>query len=119
MKRDMDLCRDILIEMEESDSLEQQGCDNLHNKEYTFEEIKYHCHLLNEHGLIRECTIGTALGVVTVFHVSGLTWDGHDFLEKVRNDTLWSKTKAHIKEKALPFTIDIIKQVIPLLLSLT
>ena len=36
-----------------------------------------------------------------------LSWKGHDFLDSIRNETIWSKVKETLKEKALtvPFEI--------------
>ena len=37
----------------------------------------------------------------------GLTWDGHEFLEAARDDTVWQKAKARVAEKigGMPFDI--------------
>ena len=38
---------------------------------------------------------------------TALTWQGHEFLDAVRNDTVWRKTIALIKEKggSVPFEV--------------
>jgi len=40
-----------------------------------------------------------------------LTWEGHDFLDKIRENTMWNRTKTNIKENALPMTLEVIKSV--------
>ncbi len=43
--------------------------------------------------------------------LGSLTWAGHDFLEKIREDTVWNHTKEVITKKGLPMVVDVIKQV--------
>jgi hypothetical protein len=40
-------------------------------------------------------------------HINSLTWQGHEFLDAIRNETVWAKTTATIKEKggSLPFDV--------------
>lgn len=45
------------------------------------------------------------------FGVSSLTWEGHDYLDKIRSETVWNKTKSIIREKGLPFIIDMVREV--------
>jgi len=45
------------------------------------------------------------------FGVSSLTWEGHEFLDKIRDETIWSKTKDAISKKGLPMVIDVVKDV--------
>ena len=33
--------------------------------------------------------------------VEGLTWEGHDFLDTIRTDSVWEKTKSYIKDQGL------------------
>jgi hypothetical protein len=40
-----------------------------------------------------------------------LTWEGHDFLDKIRENTMWNRTKNRIKENALPMTLEVIKTI--------
>lgn len=45
------------------------------------------------------------------FSVGALTWEGHDFLDKIRENTMWNRTKNRIKENALPMTLEVIKTI--------
>ena len=45
------------------------------------------------------------------FGVGRLTWEGHEFLDQIRDDTVWNNTKKTIKEKALPFVFDVVKSI--------
>jgi len=44
------------------------------------------------------------------FAVGSLTWDGNDYLDKVRDDSQWTKVKNIIIEKGLPLAIDTLFQ---------
>lgn len=111
MKRDMDLCRAILLKMEEKDCLDKCAVDALLSDQYSLDEIIYHCRLLHEHGFIKECEINGALGVVATFIVEGLSWEAHDFIECIREDTVWNKTKDVIVKKGLPMMLDVVREV--------
>jgi hypothetical protein len=54
---------------------------------------------------------------LTDFVVGSLTWDGAEFLEKVRSDTVWNKTKEVIVHKGLPMALDVIKNVVESIVS--
>lgn len=117
MKRDMELCRKILFTIEEryvSTTIHGLKIDG-----YTTEEVAYHCKLLHEAGLIKDCKIIYASNRIVSFGVSSLTWEGHDFLDKIREDTIWNKTKGLIKDKALPMTLDVIKEIATAVISET
>lgn len=109
MKRDMDLCRKILFKIEEL--YDSTAIYNLEIEGYTRSQVSYHSNLLYEAGLISDYKAQYADNEIYSFGVSSLTWDGHDFLDKIREDTTWNKVKDIIKNKALPMTLDVIKTV--------
>jgi DNA-binding transcriptional ArsR family regulator len=109
MKRDMDLCRKILFKIEEL--YDSTAIYNLEIEGYTRSQVAYHSNLLYEAGLISDYKAQYADNEIYSFGVSSLTWDGHDFLDKIREDTTWNKVKDIIKNKALPMTLDVIKTV--------
>ena len=117
MKRDMELCRKILFTIEER--YVSTAIHGLKIDGYTTEEVAYHCKLLHEAGLIKDCKIIYASNRIVSFGVSSLTWEGHDFLDKIREDTIWNKTKGLIKDKALPMTLDVIKEIATAVISET
>ena len=46
-------------------------------------------------------------------HVA-LTWDGHDFLDAIRSDTVWQEAKETVQAKGLDIqslTLDVVKSV--------
>jgi hypothetical protein len=103
MKRDMTLVREILLAIEGHPA--GQGPVDVHVPGCSSEVISYHVKIMAEAGLIE------ALNATTMQNFSWkptmLTWQGHEFLDAVRNDTVWRKTTALIKEKggSVPFEV--------------
>ncbi len=103
MKRDMDLVREILMEVESWDrgsewrrvSLEGRGKD----------EMDWHVRIMSDAGLIRavqSVETGEAL-------VERLTWDGHEFLDSARDDARWEAAKKTVTEKTGALGFDVLK----------
>lgn len=105
----MDLCRLILFKIE--DEYRSTGLSNLQIDGYDIETIAYHCDLLFEAGLIKSYKPTYANDGIYFFSVGALNWEGHDFLDKIRENTMWNRTKTNIKENALPMTLEVIKSV--------
>lgn len=86
MKRDMDIIRLLLLTLE--------GVDDVSSilSEYDVEGVSYNAAITIEaglaHGHIAEIDDGGAQGYLT-----RLTWDGHDFLDSVRDPGVWSNVK--------------------------
>lgn len=115
MKRDMELCRKILFTIEEK--YVDSALYNLEIEGYTPEQVSYNAGLLHEAGLISSYAVQNADNHLYMFGVGHLTWEGHDFLDKIREDTVWNKTKSVIKDKVLPMTLDVIKEVASALIT--
>jgi hypothetical protein len=103
MKRDMDLVREILLQVEASSQV--GGWIDLELKGHPPEEVAYHVMILSEADLIRAYDVST-LGEFC-WKPSSLTWHGHEFLDASRNDTVWKKTMDFVKEKggSVPFEV--------------
>ena len=117
MKRDMDLVRLILLEIE--DKYSSTAIYDLAVDGYDTEMVAYHCKILYEAGLISDYKAQYADNEIYVFGVGSLTWDGNDFLEKIRDDSQWKKVKETITKKGLPLVVDTIKSVANALISAT
>ena len=110
MKRDMDLVRLILLEIEKS-SEDPRSEIRLQIPNYTFEQVSYHVMILNDAGLIEADDLST-MASDSVWFPKRLTWSGHEFLDAARNDSIWNKAK----EKASSMNFELLKE---LLLSIT
>lgn len=109
MKRDMELCRKILLEIEEFPTSEK--IDNLEIDGYSDEQVSYHCKLLQEAELISDYKVDRFINGTSTFRVGSLTWKGHDYIDKIREDTIWNKTKETIKSKGLPMIFSVIEHI--------
>lgn len=106
MEQNMELIRQILLEIEKRPSVAVQ---NLKIDGYDMETIAYHCKLLYGRGFVNSYTPQYADNSIYVFSVGSLTWDGQDYLNKIRDESMWAKIKAWIRERGLPFTIEVVK----------
>lgn len=109
MKRDMELCRKILFAIEEQ--YVDSSIINLKVENYSMEEVAYHCKILYDAGLIDDYSSKNADNHIYRFGVGSLTWEGHEFLDKVREESIWTEVKENIKNKGLPLVIDVVKEV--------
>ena len=91
MKRDMDLCRKILLEVESWDTTVAPRKVQIDG--YTEDQIGHHAWLLADGGLV-EGVDATGLGVRTRrFMPRALTYEGHEFLDAARNQDRWEQVK--------------------------
>lgn len=106
MKRDRDVVRKILLKLEEigntTSYLQPDGVNG-----YDHELVSYHMQLLDEAGLIdAECIRGMGTPLYCV--AKSLTWRGHEFLDQIRQDSVWNKVKGSAREKGLDLSLDVI-----------
>jgi len=96
MKRDFDLVRKLLFFFEEKPDMSPVlRTDPPQIDGYSKEQVKYHLILLYQGGLVdgepmRSTTSDRIIDMGAVF---SLTWQGHEFLEKIRSDEVWEKVK--------------------------
>ena len=106
MKRDMDLVRLILLKIEEESN--GTAIYNLNIDGYDMEKVAYHCRLVYEAGLISDYEEHHADDTIDDFAVGTLTWEGHDYLEKVRDVSRWDKIKQILVKNGIALGIDVI-----------
>jgi hypothetical protein len=104
MKRDMDLIRLLLIDAE--------GEEDIDLSEYSDEQILYHKSLLVDSELCRGAVARGGQGQVVGVHITQLNWQGHDFLDAARNETVWRKVKEKIVSAGGGMTIAIMTQML-------
>ena len=107
MKRDYNLIRLLLIEIEKSE--EMLLSSDLRITEYDSEQIAYHAALLVDAGLIEGADSSTCAGTRFVIH--RLTFAGHDFLDAIRSATVWRKTCDRIQNAGGSFVLSLVKDV--------
>jgi len=110
MKRNWDTIRKILIRLEEKEPGEHSLRLSSWPKDVQ-PEISYHVELLEEAGLIHGHMSKTmGLGPYD-FSATRLTWEGHELLDAIKNDTIWKKTKKLFSSKGISMTFDLVKSV--------
>ena len=115
MKRDMDLVRLILLKIEEE--YVSTALYNIEIDGYDKETIAYHCKILHEAGFVSDYGSQYADNALYSFGVGSLTWEGNEFLDKIRDNSFWHKTKEIKKKKGLPMIVDTIKSVATALIT--
>lgn len=89
MERDMDLARIILLTLAESDKPIDAG-DPIF-KGYPRSLVGYHFQILNEACLIVANVHGADNDPYYFATASRLTWEGNDFLDAIRDESIWKK----------------------------
>ena len=110
MKRNWDTIREILIRFEDLDpeTGSLQLSDFSSDRAY---EYSYHVELLLEAGLIHGQMSKTLGNHAQNFLAHRLTWEGHEFLDAIRSDSVWNKTKTSFVKSGLSMTFDLVKGV--------
>lgn len=106
MKRDMELLRKILFTIEEEYKPGEGYMFGLRIEGYDMQTIAEHCDLLYQQGFVQTYKPQFASDSIFAFSVGNLTSRGYDYLELIRNDDVWDKTKAEIDAKKYPKTIE-------------
>lgn len=111
MKRDWDVIRDILIEVEALDSAKFEHIQYGPASQSDEPEKAKHGVLLWKSGFIEgiDASTYTVPGGEAVF-ATGLTWAGHDLLQTIRSKTVWERIKTTAKDKGLELTFDTVKE---------
>lgn len=106
MQRDMDIIRQIALrvaELEYGDQLTE--IDGV-----SAEAFALHATWMEEAGLIK-ATITEFLGdeIPAVF-IHRLTWEGCEFADAIKSDTLWQKAKQTVIKPTASFTFGLLKE---------
>lgn len=102
MRRDMDLIRGLLLFIEADAKFDgtklfaYEEPEQFGFSEKSIEEVKYHLKLLISEGFVNGTDAEKALPFI-----SGLTWNGHEFLDNIRDKTIWERTKKRLDDLGL------------------
>ena len=105
MQRDMDLIRQVILNVE---------CGSPYPEivGFTPQAIQYHQMLAIEAGLLNG-THGkfneNATEIPSYVFVEDVTWEGHNFIDAIREDNNWNKLKSYIAQQGKQLTIETIK----------
>ena len=69
------------------------------NSKYIIDDVKYCLVQLYEAGLIYATIPSTSSGI-KLMEISGLTWEGHELLKNISNDSVWDNVKKKLGSAA-------------------
>jgi hypothetical protein len=110
VKRDMDLIRKIILNIEAAPH--SFAFDDFQIEGYTSEQIAYHSYLLIQGGLAEGITTTNFESSSPAAIIRNLTWQGHEFADAAKNDSIWHKAKERIKEKGDAVPIGVLTQLL-------
>ncbi len=90
--------RDLLLAIEENLGINDKvSIDDFELPNYSNDELIYTALKLIEAGFINGDSSNMIDGSIFVY-VSSLTWDGHKFLDNIRDNEVWRKTKSIVSK---------------------
>jgi hypothetical protein len=112
MKRDLNLYREILVKLETGPPLADGGWPRLDLPDRTEAEISYHAGLMHSEGLIDALDVTNASTPAGQYDwkATGLTPQGHAFLEKIRDEKVWKAVLAKVGGASATIALSIIEE---------
>lgn len=114
MKLNPDIIRGILLTVEENCDFDhvweyqRDSFESVHLAERTHDEIIYHIRQCNQSGLITGVHYYDGGKDVII---TDLTPEGHEFLNNIRNESIWKDTMKKGAGASLPIIIELAKQI--------
>lgn len=99
MKRDMGLIRLLL--------LGQEG-EEVDLSSYSEEALLYHYALAIEAGLLRGDILEHKDGTLRGAAVIRMTWEGHDFIDAARNESVWKKATSILSKNGMTLSFAVL-----------
>lgn len=98
MRLNNECVRDLLLAIEENLGINDKvSIDDFELPNYSYDELIYTALKLIEAGFINGDSSKMIDGSIFVY-VSSLTWDGHKFLDNIRDNEVWRKTKSIVSK---------------------
>jgi hypothetical protein len=104
MKRDWELVRQILLDLENVPHDQLVVADEGQDTNV----FGYHCKLMRDAGLI-EANVSEYMEGGIKGQAIRMTWAGHEFLDSIRPKPIWEKVKSQAKDKGIDLTFGAIK----------
>jgi hypothetical protein len=118
MRRDMELVRQILRQIEACTTLDRTVSPP-QIEGYTAEHIRYHLLLSSEAGLLRLYNVPADSSLSAKVMIERLTWDGHGFLDASGEEGRWRKAMATVQAHAGTVTYDVLMELLKTLMKNT
>jgi hypothetical protein len=108
VKRDLDLIRDLLLKIE---ALPAGPTAQYRVDEIDDPVLLAHLELLIDSGLVRGKISRSHGARGDVIGIAGLTWEGHEWIETVRDQRVWNETKRTCIDQAGALSFDLARAV--------
>ena len=96
MKRDMELIRQVLLQVEDRSTGPVRPIGRLEIDGYSYDQITHHVWLLADAGFLTAQNFSHLSGVD--WRPISLTWAGAELLDTIRDQEVWGKTKAGMQK---------------------
>lgn len=111
MRRDDDLIRQLMLDLETA----REGVGDAHLVPgYTRDQVAYHLALILASGLAEgpptKYSLGGDVSVPSLVYAFRLTPAGHDFIDTLRDATIWKKVKESSVKVGGSLTLELLKQ---------
>ena len=107
MKRDMNLVRQILLDVEEHGGTHPKATVKLDIPDYSPDVVSHHVKLLKDAGYLTALDHSSNDGSSWI--PKALTWSGHEFLDAARNAGIWNKALDMAKQTVGTVSFDLLK----------
>jgi len=104
MKRDMELIRTILLNVEDGKYAYGR---RIHVDGVSLDVCAYHVALMQDVGLVDAKVIQSSDSPTAAALIFRLTSAGHDFCDGIRQDTIWNKAKEHILKPGASYGLSV------------
>lgn len=115
MKRDLNLIRNILLETEAAPSDMLTVYDIADKYHVDPDLVAYQLDLLAEAGFLKVRGLTIAWTPDTRKYdderIDRLTLEGHNYLDAIRNDTVWQNTLAELRNIGISVSFEIVKEI--------
>lgn len=109
LKRNLDLLRTLLLEIEKCDDISFDSNRLTHLSDPI--AVYYHVHLLYEADFIEALSYCSKSCPIPMYKILWITNAGHDYLDSIRNNNVWSKTKSLISDSGASFALHIVQDI--------
>lgn len=107
----MELIRKILFTIEEQYKPGGGAILKLKIDNYEMRTIAEHCDLLFQQGFVKSYQAFYGDNTIQGFAVGNISSSGYDYLELIRSNNIWEKTKQEIDNNNIPQTFETIAKI--------
>jgi len=106
----MNLIREILLKLEAHEHGHAPG--KLEIPGYSDEQIGFHIFLMGQARLLVTHDVTNAADRSPAAMALSMTWDGYEFLDAARNDSVWKKARHEVTRAGVSAGFELVKQLL-------